>query len=142
MAHARNAAKGLGPILARQVLDAKAAGSTKTRGALAVEAGVNPGTVYHLNANDKSLAAAPSRYNINLRLCDNAPALPCMQEGPVWDETPFDRNNRNNRNFTRRRAVLRAAAVAAAAEAAEVKDMCRLLSLAPTYYYSASYYYC
>ena len=107
-----------GKILARQVLDAKAAGSLQTQEALARAAGVDPSAVSRVRASDKAhaplAAPQPKTHQILLQLDGNFPALVCTQEGRVDGESAKETHNRCNRNFTRRRAVLRAAGVAAA----------------------------
>jgi hypothetical protein len=116
--------RGTVNVLARQVLDAKAAGSTLTQAALAHAVGVAPAIVSKLSASDKLHAPPPSAtYEMLLRLNEDSPALVCMQEGRVIGETSIESHNRCSRNFKKRQAVLRVAAEAAAARAAEVKHI-------------------
>ena len=137
-------------ILARQVLDAKAAGSLQTQEALARAAGVAPSAVSRLRASDRvhtPLAAPqPKTHQILLQLDGDLPALVCTQEGRVDGETAKETNNRCNRNFTRRQAVLRAAGVAAAALATEVSDRVQPLectnSSPPNSFKNRCYFYC
>ena len=104
----------------------------QTQEALARAAGVAPSAVSRLRASDRvhtPLAAPqPKTHQILLQLDGDLPALVCTQEGRVDGETAKETNNRCNRNFTRRQAVLRAAGVAAAALATEVSDRVQRLA--------------
>ena len=126
-----------GKILARQVLDAKAAGSLQTHAALAHAAGVDPTAVARLRVADKSHAPPQDRTcQVLLRPDDSLPALVCTQETRVDGESANETHSRCVRNFRRRQAVLRAAGAAAAARATEVSG--RVRPLACTFYLSTT----